>query len=379
MPMNIISGIAQALGPEIIGRLASQLGLDKAQVEKMLRVGAPAILATLGSLVSKPGGAATVNAVIADQEPGILSNLTQLIGGGNSLIESGQGILTSLLGGPVMSALTSVLSRYTGVGEGGTNSLMGFLAPVVMSMLGDQQRKTGLSITDLLSSQASNIASALPRELTGMLAKSGVLDGAMPNLKQGHERVSSFPQTSAYGGKSSAPSTPNSGLGWALPIIAAVALGGFGLWALLVPTETGKVDRSRVEQASVAPEAGPQADEINQLDMLRAVKVGDVDFGAQVSEAMKGMHATLASIKDEASARAAMEPLKNAATRFDDLARRASMLPPDAKRTVANAIAAARPKINQALDRAMEMPGVGPMMKPTIDSIRSGLDTLSTA
>ena len=181
MATNLISTITQVLSSNLITRIASSLGLDKTVAEKALQAGIPSLLAALTSLVSKPGGAAALNGAIARQEPGVLSNLVSVIGGSaqKSLIDNGASTLTSLLGGTTTSALTNAVSKYAGIGDSDSKSLMGLLAPVVMGVLGQQQRTSGLDATGLarlLTSQKDNIASALPSGFSKYLGGTDVLD-----------------------------------------------------------------------------------------------------------------------------------------------------------------------------------------------------------
>ena len=168
MSTNLVSTITQVLSSNFVSRVSSSLGLDGAQVEKALQAGGPALLAALTSLVSKPGGAAKLADTVAQQQPGVLTSLANVIGTSaqKALMDTGVSTLTSLLGGSTTSALTNAVGQYAGIGEGGSKSLMGMLGPVVMGVLGQQQRASGLDATglaDLLASQKDNIARALPR------------------------------------------------------------------------------------------------------------------------------------------------------------------------------------------------------------------------
>ena len=61
-----------------------------------------------------------------------------------ALVHTGTSTLTSLLGGTTTSALTNAIGQYAGIGDAGSKSLMGLLGPVVMGVLGQQQRASGL-------------------------------------------------------------------------------------------------------------------------------------------------------------------------------------------------------------------------------------------
>src|SRR3974390_2207450 len=167
MANNLVSEIAEALAPSIISRIASSLGLDQSSTQKAVGAGVPGLLAALISLVSKPQGATKLNDVVAKQQPGALSNLASVIGesGQKALIDKGASALNSLLGTTTVSALTSALGRYAGIGEGGSKSLLGLLGPAVLGILGQEQRDKGLDasgLARLLTSQRDAVVDALP-------------------------------------------------------------------------------------------------------------------------------------------------------------------------------------------------------------------------
>jgi hypothetical protein len=53
-------------------------------------------------------------------------------------------------------------------------------------------------------------------------------------------------------------------------------------------------------------------------------------------------------------------------------------LSPDSRKALADAFVAIRPTLDQLFDQAVGLPGVGPVVKPTLDTIRSQLNTLAT-
>ena len=116
--MNLVSEIVEALGPTIMSRVASSLGFDQAVTQKAVNAAVPGLLAALISLVSKPQGANKLADAVGKQPAGILSSLADAIGGSGekALMDKSSNTLTSLLGGPVVSSLTSALGRYAGRG-----------------------------------------------------------------------------------------------------------------------------------------------------------------------------------------------------------------------------------------------------------------------
>ncbi len=182
MPTNLVATITKVFTPELLARIASALGLDQAAVQKAVTAGVPGLLAALTSLVAKPGGAAKLSDTVAEQQPGILTSIANAIGGSGqkALIDTGLGALSSLLGGSTTSALTSAVSKFAGIGDGASKGLMGVLGPLVMGVLGQQQRASGLDASGmarLLESQKDNIANALPSGFAKYLSGTGILDG----------------------------------------------------------------------------------------------------------------------------------------------------------------------------------------------------------
>lgn len=403
MSANLISSITQILSPTLIARIASGLGLDRSQADKALQAGVPGLLAALISLISRPGGASALNGAIAQQQPGLLSNLGKVVGGPtqNSLIDSGTSMLDSLLGGSTASVLTNAVGQYVGVGGGVSKSLMGLLAPVVMGVLGQEQRAKGLDangLADLLESQKDNITRALPAGFSKYLSGTGILDSVT-----GDERVATAPSRPGYTTSSAEryatePHASSSQWRWALPALAVLALLGIA-WNM---RSGSSPDVTAVTTAPVTTEAPMHADAnstapsstgtstgvagadvmpapFQALDTIRGIKIGDTDVGAQLANAVDGMRTSLSSIKDAASAQAVAQPLSKSADEFARLKKLIDQLSPDVRKTVVGAIAATRPTLDQLFDKVLAIPGVSALIKPTVDSARSELDTLSAA
>jgi hypothetical protein len=237
---NIVSLIAQFITPEMLGRVSSAMGIDRASVQKAASAGVPGILAALMSVLAKPGGADNVESAVAQQDPGLLASLSRMIGTPEqeSTVEDGFSSLSSLLGGNVTSALASALNRYAGLGDTGAKGLLGLLGPLVMGVLGQQVaggRGTG-SVAQLLESQADNIARALPAGFAGYLKGTGILRqlpdiGAAQASRMQSERATDVTQRN-----------------WAIAALAALAVIGLGWYLLsrpgpqttaeMTPTET---------------------------------------------------------------------------------------------------------------------------------------------
>lgn len=360
MATSLVSEIAKVLSPTMVSRIASALGLNQTATQKAIVAAVPALLAALISYVSKPQGATKLNEVVRKQEPGMLSSLASVIGGSGqkALIDKGASVLSSLLGGKTLSALAGPVGQYAGIGGGDSKNLMGLLGPVVLGVLGQEQRERGLDasgLANLLTSQKSNVIGALPSGFSKYLGDTGILDDV------------TAPSTKFA---SRAPSTATSPpWRWLLGAIALLALGVL-LWRLLAqpPLEVVQTPSEQIE----APYAGVFA-------KLRGVKAGDVDIGELATYAVNSVYSSLAGVKDEATAQAALPRLNNAASQFDQLTGLLGQLSPETRKALADTFAAVRPNLDGLFDKALGIPGVGAVIKPAVDAIRSKLDALAKA
>jgi hypothetical protein len=363
MATNLVSEISEVLSPTIVSRIASALGLNQTSTQKAIVAAVPALLAALISYVSKPQAATKLNEVVRKQEPGVLASLASAIGepGQKALIDQGGSVLTSLLGGKTLSALTGAVGQYAGVGDAGSKSLMGLLGPVVLGVLGQRQRDSGLDasgLAKLLTSQKSNVMGALPSGFSKYLSDARVLD-----------------DVSASGAKpvSRAPSTPPSIIPWLLGGLLLLALGALA-WHFLGQRHTVETAKPPVEETKSPIGEAPYA---GLLTKLRGIKAGDTDVGDLATSAVNHLYSSLTGIKDEASAQAELPDLTKASSEFDQLTGLLSQLSPENRKALADIFASIKPNLDQLLDKALAIPGVATLIKPTVDAIRSKLDALT--
>jgi hypothetical protein len=173
-----------------VARIASALGLDLSAAQKAIGGSVPAILAGLVGVASKPEGARQLSSVLAQQSPNILDNLTSVIGGSarKAFAESGSNLLSTLLGGGATNALGTSISKFAGISGSASSSLVGMLGPVVLGVLGKEQRSSGLDaggLASLLQSQKDQIAAAIPSGLADRLGGSGLLSALDSGLRRG--------------------------------------------------------------------------------------------------------------------------------------------------------------------------------------------------
>jgi Bacterial protein of unknown function (DUF937) len=383
--MNLVSLAMQFLTPDMIGRIASGLGLDKGLAGKAISAALPSILAGIVGLSAKPDGLKSLTNALGNQDPGLLGSLSGMLGGSNqsSLISNGSSMLSGLLGGSATSALGGAVSKFASIGDGPAKSLLGILAPVVMGTIGKQQQSAGLDaggLARMLMGQKDNIASAMPPGFAQLLSGTGLLDSIGPNLKAvpGGASVatptttttttSTAPKATTTTTTSTASRTPPVSVPYATakpasaslwPWLALAALAGLGWWYYFISGE------NRPRTMAQSPAA------------IQAMTVNGVDVGGQMRTLSDNLRATLGSIKDAGSAQAALPKLQATVSELDKVKSLAGSMPAPGKSALASLVSSLMGTLNPIFDTALAIPGVSAIVKAPIDQIRTAMTGLS--
>ncbi|WP_065754010.1 DUF937 domain-containing protein [Bradyrhizobium paxllaeri] len=382
MATNLVSAVMQFLTPDMIAKIASVLGLDRNVTQKAISGAIPALLASLADVASTPNGARQLTNTLTQQSASI-DSLKNLIGGSgqNLLQETGANMLSGLFGGGTLDAMAQTIGKFAGIGEGTSKSMLGMLGPVVLGMLGQQQRSAGLDasgLASLLTSQKDQIAAAIPSGLASQLSAAGLIDGASESLRSGAAaasaaggRIAEASGRTAYqsGQTASAAARSVTASQWPYWLVAAVVLGGLA-WFAFGPSREDTVAQlpppSTTRTATGTVGAAP-------TDLT----VGGMNLANQVNASVGSIRTLLPGITDAASAEAALPKLKEATAQLNEVNSRAAQLSPEGKTILVKLIVAATPTINQMCDKVLATPGAGTVAKPAIDELRGKLDALA--
>jgi hypothetical protein len=367
MATNLVSLVMQFLTPEIIGRVATALGLDRTLVQSAINAAVPGLLAGLGGVATQPGGAQKL-AEAAKQETGTLGKFADMLGGGgqSTFIERGSQLLTSLLGAGDQSALVNAIGQFAGLGQGKSGSLLGMLAPIVMGTIARQQSPRGLdasSIASLFASQKDNIAAALPADFGKLLSGSDLLNSlggaARSTVSAGTQATRAAGAAANVAGHvtqrvGAATSTSYNWLYWLIPIVAIAAL---LLYLLAKPAE-------QVAQQGTT--------------IAQNLMVGGVDVSKQATDSIANLRSTLGGVTDAASAEAALPKLRNIAAQIDQVDDLIGRMTPEQRKLLAGIVSPLMPTLNQLFDKVLAIPGVSEVLKPTIDLLKAKLALLTS-
>lgn len=341
--MNLVSMALQYLTPVLVGKLASSLGINSTIANTIVRAAVPVILGALVGKSAKPEGARALFDVLAKQDTGLLGRLGSVLGSPQqkTIAEQGSNILGSLLGTSSLGSLVGSVSKFANVETTATTGIIGMLAPIVLGTLSQQQKSSNLDpggLAKLLGEQKSNIASAIPADLSRLLTGSGLLDAVTPKAAP-----PSVPPP--------APAKPFNGWPWAALVAAASLL--WGSWFGSDPAPWAAVP------------APPR------------LMAGSTDVSGELDTTLKSLHGLMASIKDKASAEAAAPQLRLAQTRIDQLDSAAKQLPTDSRRILAGYVASWLPVINPVMATLLANTNAGPIVKPVLDAMRAKIEALA--
>src|SRR5262245_51918049 len=361
MAVNLVSLIMQFLTPDMIGRIASALGLDRTNTQTAIGAAVPGLLAGLCGVATQPGGAQQL-VEAARQQTGALGSFAKMIAdsGQSSLIEKGSQLLSSLLGRD-QTALAGAIGKYAGLGQSASGSLLGMLAPIVMGTIGQQQGTRSLDaggIASLLSSQKDNIVAALPAGFANLLGGTGLLDslgGAArtATAAAGHAARVATPAARAVGDTGRRAAVSLNWLYWFIPLLAILAV---LIYLFAKPAE-------QVAQQGVTA--------------VQGLTVGGLDIGKQVTDSITNLRTTLTGITDAASAQAALPKLREITAQIDKVDGLLGQLSPEQRKVLAGMVNPLMPSLNQLFDKVLAIPGVAELLKPTIDGLRAKLAVLT--
>lgn len=141
--MNLLGG---DLGTSLIEGLSSQTGQSKSNTSNLLNMAMPVLLQAMQRNASSPKGAAGLMGALSNKHDGsILDNLGAVFSGSNSnaVQEDGGKILGHVFGNRQQN-IQNALSKQSGMDVSSVSQILRIAAPVVMGLLGKQQRQTSV-------------------------------------------------------------------------------------------------------------------------------------------------------------------------------------------------------------------------------------------
>jgi len=187
MSFNIVDLVKDQLGGSMMSQMGNMLGNESSHAAGAVDSAVPALLEGLRNSTASSSGADALFNAVQGQDDSLLDNLGGMLGGGqgSQVVDNGNQLLGSLFGSGGLGSLGGAISAISGLSKGGTGSLMGMLAPIIIGVLkrkvlGNSLNAGGLA--SLLMGQKDNIGSAMPVGLSDQLNTSGFLSSITGSL-----------------------------------------------------------------------------------------------------------------------------------------------------------------------------------------------------
>ena len=216
---SLFDQLSQHVNADTIGQIASQIGATPAQTKTAVQAAMPMLLGALARNSATPQGAAGIlGALERDHDGSLLDSLGGLLGGVTGTSGSGGlgdigGILGGLLGGAQGSSgggmmdmggailghvfggkqgnVASTLGKSTGLQSGQILQLLAMLAPIVMAVLGKQNKQSGGldqgGLADILGGAFQKSAAQAPASVTQGAGAGGMGDLLSSVLDANHD------------------------------------------------------------------------------------------------------------------------------------------------------------------------------------------------
>jgi len=366
--VSLFNSIVSGFSPELISRVATQLGAPQGAVQKGVGAAAPAIVsAILGATRSDSGMVAFSDALSQSSSQTDAEFASSLDARFRSVAETGGEALASVIGGGQMGVLASKLRDFAGLPEGSAGAMLGVVSSALMRNLGNVAAERGLdgrALVSALNSEKSAIAQALPADFAKTLQGAGLIEAISDQLRPvapqpvEHEPRPAQVRPAEHRAAASVRSEPVQPQGrpwwhWVAGLAALGLLIWFGSSLLRGTPKEAVVVEPIKDMVTAAPAAIPDASAAAKTATALVERLGTA----------------LDGITDEASARAAVPAL---GTIRDDLAGLQTVsgaLPADGRTAVQGVLTAALPTLKTATDRLLGNTGIAAIIKPVLDEI----------
>lgn len=213
---SLFDQLSQHVTADTISQIANQIGATPGQTKTAVQAAMPMLLGALARNSATPQGAAGIlGALERDHDGSLLDNLGGLLGGmsggsgglgeiggmlsgmlggsggsGGGMMDMGGAILGHVFGGK-QGNVAATLGKSTGLQSGQILQLLALLAPIVMGVLGRQNKQSGGldqgGLADILGGAFQKSAAQAPPSVTQSAGAGGIGDLLSSVLDANHD------------------------------------------------------------------------------------------------------------------------------------------------------------------------------------------------
>ena len=369
MAVNLVSLVMQFLTPDMIGRIASALGLDRNSTQTAVGAGVPGLLAGLMGVALQPGGGQKLVELPQSSTAAHLetSPACWALGVKPRSSRRDRRCFRRYWAGRTRMRSPERWPSLQGWVRGRVGRCSECLPPWSWARSPSSKARILLmpsGIASLLASQKDNIATALPSGFGNLLGGTGLLDllgGAARTATGAGSEAARAATTAARAvgdtGRRAAGAASSASPNWLYWLIPAVAIAALLIYLFARPTEQA------VQQG---------------VSTAQSLTVGGLDVGKQVTDSVTSLRTTLGGITDGASAQAALPKLQEVSAQINKVDDLLAQLSPEQRKVLAGIVNPLMPTLNQLFDKVLAIPGVAELLKPTIDALKVKLVMLAT-
>ena len=129
--------------------------------------------------------------------------------------------------------------------------------------------------------------------------------------------------------------------------------------------------------ATSTTQAPPAATSTN-VTTAPNLTIGGIDVGREISTQLGTLRTTMEGVTDAASAQAALPRLESVSTALTPVVSAIGQATTEQKAAVTSMVAPLMQTINPMIDRVMAIPGVGDVLKPAVDTLKTKLTALAS-
>jgi hypothetical protein len=386
--MNIPETLTKMIGSsDALSSIASRVGLGQGEANKAVSAAVPALLAGFSQIASTKQGAEQLAEAAGRSDSSLLENLgTAFSTRGDRVAEQGSGLLNSLFSGSGLSMLPSILSRFSGVGEGVMGKLLGMLTPVVLGFLGKQNGGGGAAgLANLLSGQKDYIKGAMPTGLFSSLSSAipgignffgGAAGQAGDMVRSAAATAGSAYQSAVDTGRDAVHTTTSSARRWLVPAAVALALLAVVLlWSRRNRVTTAEIETPRPAPATVSRNSAPEA--VGAPSRAASGIAASGDFVTETSKLITEATATISNVASGGSPEASIPKLKEINEKLAGLKSTWNALPESARASAQQALAPMVSKLESTVQPVTALPAIGDSLRPHIDELLRNLRSLT--
>jgi OmpA-OmpF porin, OOP family len=200
MSNNLLELLKAHLSGDVVSNIAALIGESPKNTESALHTAIPSLLA---GLVDKSTDASSIGKLFSlltdgNHDGGVLSNLGALSQGGEEttkLLSEGANLLSSFFGDKA-AGMTDLVANASGISKSSSNSLLSFIMPVLMGLIGRhlkiEHTEYATGLAGLLSSQSGFLKNLIPAGLSSLLAGDSIAETATATTASTEHVMSDF-------------------------------------------------------------------------------------------------------------------------------------------------------------------------------------------